>query len=112
MGSKMGIILGLGVFLQLMLISTDLIGLQMSISRSYLTVSFVNNYISQKGVIDNELQTYVFEALGTYLECIGNCYGGSGSAIEYTIPIEFSPIFNLIKGNTNNFVIRQRAFIK
>jgi hypothetical protein len=112
MGNKLSLILGMGVFLQIMLISTDLIGLQMSISKGYLTVSFINNYIAQKGVIDNELQNYVYEVLGTYIECIGNCYGSTGSAIEYAIPIEFSPIFNLIKGNANNFVIRQRAFIK
>jgi hypothetical protein len=112
MGNKISLILGLGIFLQIMLISSDLIGLQMSISRSYLTVSFINNYIAQKGRIDSELQNYIYEILGSYIECVGNCYGSSGSSIEYNIPIEYNPITNFIKGNTNIFVIRQRAFIE
>jgi hypothetical protein len=112
MGNKLSLILGMGIFLQIMLVSTDLIGLQMNISRGYLAVSFINNYIAQKGVIDNELQNYVFQVLGTYVDCVTDCYASSGSAIEYTIQLEYNPIANLIKGNSNNFIIRQRAFVE
>jgi hypothetical protein len=112
MGSKLSLILGMGIFLQIMLVSTDLIGLQMNVSRGYLAVSFINNYIAQKGVIDNELQDYVYQVLGTYVDCANNCYASSGGAIEYTIQLEYNPIANLIKGNPNNFIIRQRAFVE
>jgi hypothetical protein len=112
MGNKLSLILAMGIFLQIMLVSTDLIGLQMNISRGYLAVSFVNNYIAQKGVIDNELQNYVFQVLGTYIVCVTDCYASSGGAIEYTIELEYNPIANLIKGNSNNFIIRQRAFVE
>jgi hypothetical protein len=112
MGNKLALILGMGIFLQIMLVSTDLIGLQMNVSRGYLTVSFINNYIAQKGVIDNELQNYVFQVLGTYIVCVTDCYASSGSAIEYTIELEYNPIANLIKGNSNNFIIRQRAYVE
>jgi hypothetical protein len=112
MGNKLSLILGMGIFLQIILVSTDLIGLQMSVSRGYLAVSFINNYIAQKGVIDNELQNYVYEVLGTYINCDTYCYASAGSSIEYTIELEYNPIANLIKGNSNNFIIRQRAFVE
>ena len=112
MGNKLSLILGMGIFLQIMLVSTDLIGLQMNISRGYLAVSFINNYIAQKGVIDNELQNYVYQVLVTYIDCFNNCYAGPGSAIEYTIELKYNPIANLIKGDSNNFIIRQRAFVE
>ena len=112
MGNKLSLILGMGIFLQIMLVSTDLIGLQMNVSRGYLAVSFINNYIAQKGMIDNGLQNYVYQVLGSYIDCSAYCYASSGDSIEYTIELEYKPIANLIKGNSNNFIIRQRAFVE
>lgn len=111
MGNKIGLILGIGLFLQIILLSADVIGLQMAMSRGYLMTNNINRYIAINGGIDNGLQEYVYQNLGVYLECVNDCFATSGQAIDYQFTIKFNPIFSFIKESSNNFLIRQKAFV-
>lgn len=112
MGNKIGLILGMAIFLQIILLSADIIGLQLALSKSYLMAISVNDYIAKNGVIDSAIQDYVFQSLGVYLVCDDLCYASSGNPINYRFEINFNPIFGFIKEFSPNFLIIQKAYVE
>jgi hypothetical protein len=112
MGNKFSLILAMGLFLQVVLISADLIAFQLKLSQSYILVNTINNYIIKRGAIDNELQDYVYSIIGIYITCVISCSASSGQALSYELAFSYEPVIKFIKGNSSNFIIRQKAYVE
>ena len=93
MGSKVGLILSLLFVVQLFVLASDIMGIQM-IYTNLDAVSVTAGYlISQKGMITQEVVDLVFEEAGASIEQIGDTTPMLGAVYQYRI---FKPYQSLL----------------
>lgn len=109
MASKIGLILSLLFVSMFFLLGVDLLCLQFTLSSldaKSLNISYI---ISQKGTLDDALETYIEEKYDVEFECLNNCNPMYGDIVDYTISCEYSPI--IISKQTMEIKVKRYAVI-
>ena len=112
MSNKVSLLLCMFFLLQFVIFCGDIISYQLLLSKAYTVVTYVNDYVVEKGVVDDEIQNYVAEALQSSIVCTGSCTGSSGSAFDYTIALSYTPVLGLLKEYCSALVLTQKVYIK
>ncbi len=112
MANKISIMLCMFFLLQFVIFCGDIIGYQLAISRAYSAMGYINSYVAERGVIDEEIQDYVSETLSSSIECITTCSASSGSSIDYRLEVSFQPTLGIIKDASGEITLEQRVYVR
>jgi len=112
MSNKVSLLLCMFFLLQFVIFCGDIIGYQLALSKAYTVTTYVNDYVSNKGVIDDEIQEYVSNSIHSSIVCTNSCSASSGASLDYSIQIAYTPILGILKEYAGDAVLSQRVYIK
>ncbi|MDD4123795.1 MAG: hypothetical protein VB122_06985 [Erysipelotrichales bacterium] len=108
MANFIGLMLSLVIIFQFVIFSTDLISYQITLSRVYSSISYINDFIVKEGEINNEIKDYVKNNLKAEIRHFSN---EDISSISYGIYFSYEPIFKVIKNANSEIIIEQRVLL-